>query len=133
MARRREMIQKRVIAGDDLARHNKEPAMACIKIVIRSVAPLGMMLIALPAMAATAPDLSAKDKVVQDLISRTKAVCAKDIRSDECGAYQRSLLVTVAALEAKENARAGKRRDVTQSQFDALLSVVDNAPVALDS
>ncbi len=133
MARRREMIQKKVIAGDGPARHNKEPAMACIKIVIRSAAPLGMMLIALPAMAATAPDLSAKDKVVQDLISRTKAACAKDIRSDECGAYQRSLLVTVAAREAKENARAGKRRDVTQSQFDALLSVVDNAPVALDS
>ena len=64
MARRREMIQKRVIAGDDLARHKKEPAMACIKIVIRSAAPLGMMLIALPAMAATAPDLSANDKVV---------------------------------------------------------------------
>ncbi len=127
------MVQKRVIAGDDLAKHNKEPAMASIKILIRSAAPLGMMLIALPAMAATAPDLSAKDKVVQDLITRTKAVCAKDIRSDECGAYQRSLLVTVAALEAKENARAGQRRDVTQSQFDALLSVVDNAAITQDS
>ncbi len=100
------------------------------KIILSAAATLGALTFHVPAAAASAPASTAPSaptsEIVGELIARTQSACARNVRGEECGAYQRTLLAAVAAL-GRDDAKQDRGSDVTRLQMDALFSAVDSS------
>ncbi|MAC11733.1 MAG: hypothetical protein CMN74_05820 [Sphingorhabdus sp.] len=101
-----------------------------LKTILFAAATLGTLSFSVPAAAASAPASTASSaptsEIVSELITRTQSACARNVRGEECGAYQRTLLAAVAALNG-DDGKHDRGRDVTRLQMDALFSAVDTS------